>query len=351
MRQICLTLTLLLMCSTAAWGQEPNWSVDPAGYSSTMSVVGTLDVDGVPTSSEQDLVAAFVGNEVRGVARPVQSNGVYLYVLTIHANTAGETVSLKSFLHDERAVVDITEFFSFEVNGVLGTPNNPVPWSATRGVGACASAPPEWSIDASQYSSNMTLTAGVSLENGLLPVEHDILAAFVGEEVRGIASPTGVNGEKLFFLTIHGNINGEVLSLRFYNSQIRAILSVSESLAFEANRAIGTVVSPASFSTLCAVEATSIEEVEPVSTYLNSSAYPNPFNHQATIQYHVNAPSHVTIEMYDLLGRHIEQLVNAQHSSGHHKAYWTPDALPAGIYLYNIQIGSKSETRQVVYLK
>jgi len=47
--------------------QPPDWTVDPTQFDFSMSIVGDLDIGGSLSDDERDLVAAFVGEEVRGV--------------------------------------------------------------------------------------------------------------------------------------------------------------------------------------------------------------------------------------------------------------------------------------------
>ncbi len=48
--------------------------------------------------------------------------------------------------------------------------------------------------------------------------------------------------------------------------------------------------------------------------------YPNPFNATNTISYALPLPSHVTIDIYNILGRKVETLVNKHQTAGYHQA-------------------------------
>lgn len=67
----------------------------------------------------------------------------------------------------------------------------------------------------------------------------------------------------------------------------------------------------------------STESETPLDTAGFLSAYPNPFLDQVTLQYAINAPALVTIEVYDLLGRRITTLMNTAKPAGHHEIQWT----------------------------
>lgn len=81
------------------------------------------------------------------------------------------------------------------------------------------------------------------------------------------------------------------------------------------------------------------------------SAHPNPFNASTTIQYSLSEASHVTIEIYDLLGRHIETLVDAEMPAGYHQATWDATDQASGMYFYKIQAGEFTETKKMMLLK
>jgi hypothetical protein len=79
--------------------------------------------------------------------------------------------------------------------------------------------------------------------------------------------------------------------------------------------------------------------------------YPNPFNAVTTIQYHLNQPSYVTIEIYDLLGRKIEMLAPGFRRSGSHRVIWDSKDNPSGIYFYKIETGEYSASMKMLLLK
>ena len=53
-----------------------------------------------------------------------------------------------------------------------------------------------------------------------------------------------------------------------------------------------------------------------------TSVYPNPFIHNVSIQYTVNAKQNVRIGIYDLRGRELRTLVNGRKTAGTYNAVW-----------------------------
>ncbi|UCC78687.1 MAG: M20/M25/M40 family metallo-hydrolase, partial [Candidatus Zixiibacteriota bacterium] len=79
--------------------------------------------------------------------------------------------------------------------------------------------------------------------------------------------------------------------------------------------------------------------------------YPNPFNASMTIKYSLPQSSDIRIDIYDLLGRHIETLLNEYQQAGEHKVTWHADRLPSGAYFYRFQTEYYIETRKMVLMK
>ena len=100
--------------------QNPNWSFNSANYQQSMTFTAFLNVDGVTLTSDSDQVAAFVGEEIRGLAsiQYVPSANKYLAYLTVFSNTNGETISFKIYQSSSNSVVTIdkTEVFAIDSN-------------------------------------------------------------------------------------------------------------------------------------------------------------------------------------------------------------------------------------------
>jgi hypothetical protein len=84
--------------------------------------------------------------------------------------------------------------------------------------------------------------------------------------------------------------------------------------------------------------------------------YPNPFNPTTTLRYDLPEDSHVSIMIFDLMGREIRTLINKQQSAGIKSIMWdgTNDLgqpLSAGMYLYRISAGDFHSVKKMVLLK
>ena len=84
--------------------------------------------------------------------------------------------------------------------------------------------------------------------------------------------------------------------------------------------------------------------------------YPNPFNPTTTLSYELPKDSYVSIIIYDMLGNVVNNLVNANQSSGYKSIQWNAtnnqgEPVSAGVYLYKIQAGDFVDTKKMILLK
>jgi hypothetical protein len=79
--------------------------------------------------------------------------------------------------------------------------------------------------------------------------------------------------------------------------------------------------------------------------------YPNPFNPTTTIQYDLPRLSDVNLEIFDILGRKVETLVNVRQEAGHHSAIWDGGEHTSGVYFYRLKAGDFTDTKKMLLIK
>jgi hypothetical protein len=99
--------------------------------------------------------------------------------------------------------------------------------------------------------------------------------------------------------------------------------------------------------TIVSVSQTSKSTVRPFSLGQN---YPNPFNPSTSISFVLPVRSVVTLEVFDLLGRVVEILINGEMTSGDHSIQWSPRNIPSGVYFYRLQASNLIETKKLILL-
>jgi Secretion system C-terminal sorting domain len=91
--------------------------------------------------------------------------------------------------------------------------------------------------------------------------------------------------------------------------------------------------------------------VETPNYFVLSQNYPNPFNPTTVINYQVPVAGHVSVKVYDLLGREVMTLVNERKSAGSYQVLFDAHLLPSGVYFYSLESGSFKETKRMELLK
>jgi hypothetical protein len=82
-----------------------------------------------------------------------------------------------------------------------------------------------------------------------------------------------------------------------------------------------------------------------------SQNYPNPFNPSTKITYQLPAAGHVTLKIFDSLGRELATLVNENLAAGYYDATFNADKLPSGIYFYRLAAGGYVSVKKMVLMK
>ena len=78
--------------------------------------------------------------------------------------------------------------------------------------------------------------------------------------------------------------------------------------------------------------------------------FPNPFNPSTVIRFELPEQSNVRLEIFDVLGKRVAELVNESKNAGYHEVMWTANA-SSGIYLCKITAGDFVQMRRMVLLK
>jgi hypothetical protein len=85
--------------------------------------------------------------------------------------------------------------------------------------------------------------------------------------------------------------------------------------------------------------------------YTLEQNYPNPFNPSTTFRFSVARQGPVTLKIYDLLGKEVASVVNADFSPGQYSVQWNAAGLSSGMYLYRLQGNNFSAAKKFVLTK
>ncbi len=93
------------------------------------------------------------------------------------------------------------------------------------------------------------------------------------------------------------------------------------------------------------VSVLSVEDV-PGKVFELRQNWPNPFSGHTTLEYWIPVRSRVLIRVYDLLGRHVQTLVDRTgHDPGVHRMEWAPSRLSSGVYVVILEARGVDNSR------
>ncbi|MCI0691591.1 Ig-like domain-containing protein [candidate division KSB1 bacterium] len=105
----------------------------------------------------------------------------------------------------------------------------------------------------------------------------------------------------------------------------------------------------------------SVDVDEPAATLPSAFAlqqnYPNPFNPETTIRYQIpRGRLHVSLTIFDLMGKPVRTLINAEQRAGEYVAHWDgKDAegkpVVSGVYLYKLTAGELVQTKRMMLVR
>lgn len=79
--------------------------------------------------------------------------------------------------------------------------------------------------------------------------------------------------------------------------------------------------------------------------------YPNPFNPSTILSYTLKADAKVKLTVYNLVGQSVAVVVDEYQSAGDHEYSFDANDLPAGVYLYKLQVGDYSSVKRMTLVK
>lgn len=88
----------------------------------------------------------------------------------------------------------------------------------------------------------------------------------------------------------------------------------------------------------------------PASFVLNQN-YPNPFNPSTVISYQIPVSGFVDLNVFDLTGREVANLVHRTQVSGTYEIKFDAAGLSSGIYIYKLQVGGETLIKKMTLLK
>jgi hypothetical protein len=88
-----------------------------------------------------------------------------------------------------------------------------------------------------------------------------------------------------------------------------------------------------------------------VKTFTLCQNYPNPFNPSTTISYGIPLKAFVSLKVFDLIGREVATIVSEEMPAGNYSKRWNANNIASGVYFYQLNAGTYTETKKLILLK
>ncbi|HIF29085.1 MAG TPA: T9SS type A sorting domain-containing protein, partial [Candidatus Marinimicrobia bacterium] len=82
-----------------------------------------------------------------------------------------------------------------------------------------------------------------------------------------------------------------------------------------------------------------------------SNAYPNPFNPVTMLTYDIPSDMNVSMGIYDVRGRLVEELINDMREQGRYEITWNADRHSSGVYMIKMTAGTAVKVQKIMLVK
>lgn len=217
----------------------PEWS-NPSNPALQFSMTAIIRLSDYLTTyaDDADMVAAFIGDECRGVGAVEMVEAEKQFHLFIKGNTS-ETgkVTLKYYSAKNKKMYTCQDIFAFEQNGNYGTAD-------------AAEIPP---FDLSgKYPQYMNAAIVMPDDFTATPQDADIMAVFVDNDCRGVgALKVREDGKRIYEFEIRGtNEATQNMYFKYYSTEKNNVYKYIVAFPFAANSQLGTMEQPQQISLL-----------------------------------------------------------------------------------------------------
>ncbi|MCF7810385.1 choice-of-anchor D domain-containing protein [bacterium] len=131
----------------------------------------------------------------------------------------------------------------------------------------------------------------------------------------------------------------------FYTPDLATSVEALDNYAFIADHGDILIIDVSEF-----LRVDELTKLEIPTSYILKPAFPNPFNAVTSIRYGMPYSTHVSISIYDVSGRMVEELYSGYNTAGFKTVVWNAEGFRSGVYLVKLKASSGFSTVQKVML-
>ena len=203
--------------------ERPNWTAPDASlYENWTILMVKIEEALQPFVSKDDMMALFVNGELRGLAKPAvfmggSQTGYDTFLMKVYGNETGnETVNMSLQYYNEQLhhIFTLSDDITLDTDESTGIEEDYIP-PFTRG--------------SSKYPVVKTVDVeGILSKAGIPSVAGNMVAAFAGEECRGMATLTASGVTPL---VVYGRRAGESLTLKYYYASTKRLFTIDDAVS------------------------------------------------------------------------------------------------------------------------
>ena len=195
--------------------ERPNWQEpNTSNYENWTVMLVQIEEELQPYVTPDDLMALFVGTELRGLASPAFD--------VSEGDTQSTFFLLKTYGNEaDNEWMDVTlMYYNSRLNHIFARMAS-ARFAKEQVFGIDEDFIPDFTYGSTKYPVVMSLAldATAIADANIVPTAGDKVAAFVGDECRGAASSSGR-------ITIYGRQEGETVTLKYYEATKHRVLTI-----------------------------------------------------------------------------------------------------------------------------
>ena len=130
-----------------------------------------------------------------------------------------------------------------------------------------------------------------------------------------------------------------------------AVGGTSNAVAIFPTESEVSLPTPSSVTLIGTSPAAGVARIAEANGFVLGQNYPNPFNSMTEIRFTLPEDSHVQLDIVDMTGRIVRNVLNERMSAGNHGTVVNASELANGVYFYQLTAGSVKLTRQMMLAK